>query len=119
MSPAEEVQECRHKLGLDRTAFAKALGLGPRGYAQVRKWEEGIGEPSAAAMTAIRLRVELEELKRNPLPWMTPEMWDAAQTALHDTQDMLGKANSMAERRALTPLVQLLRALLERRPSKS
>ncbi len=61
VAAAGQVQEYRHELRLDRTAFARALGLGPRGYAQVRKWEEGVGEPSAAALTTMRLLVELKQ----------------------------------------------------------
>lgn len=65
MSPAEEVQNCRGKLRLNRSEFGRRLGLSPTAaYPQVRKWEEGIGEPSAAAMTAIRLLVELQECRR-------------------------------------------------------
>lgn len=93
---------------------SRALGLGPRGYAQVRKWEEGVGEPSAAALTAMRLLVELKQERE--MPWMTLEMWDAAQNALDDTCDTLGRATSMSQRRSLTSIIQILRAILARRP---
>jgi transcriptional regulator with XRE-family HTH domain len=114
MTPAEEVQECRHKLGMDRTSFGRALGLGPRGYAQVRKWEEGVGAPSAGTMQAMRLLVELEEAKR--LPFMSPPLWDMAQIALDDLKAMLGNAVMREERKSLTYAIQVLRALLTQRP---
>jgi transcriptional regulator with XRE-family HTH domain len=113
VTAAEEVQEARHALGLNRSEFAKALGLGPRGYAQVRKWEAGVGEPSAAALTAMRLLVELGRCRR--LPWMTPALWDAAQTA-HD--ELRARAEQHEYRRdypALHAAVLVLRALLAQR----
>jgi DNA-binding transcriptional regulator YiaG len=52
------------RLGLTRTAFARALQLGQRGYDQVRKWEEGVVPPNAATLTAMRLLVRVQELER-------------------------------------------------------
>jgi transcriptional regulator with XRE-family HTH domain len=97
---AEETRACRQKLGLTRTAFARALQLGPRGYDQVRKWEEGVVPPNTATLTAMRLLVELHECRR--LPWMS-DHWTIAQRALDDLLAMYAHAS-------------MLRLLLEQRP---
>jgi DNA-binding transcriptional regulator YiaG len=66
MDQADEVTEIRRKLGLDRTAFGQALGIKDKAsaYAQVRKWEAGIVEPSDGAKTAMRLLVRVQGLER-------------------------------------------------------
>jgi DNA-binding transcriptional regulator YiaG len=68
LTVADEVRESRRKLGLDRTAFGQALGIASpaSAYAQVRKWEAGIVEPSDGAKTAMRLLLELEGLRPDP-----------------------------------------------------
>lgn len=114
MTPAEETRACRQKLGRTRTAFARALQLGPRGYDQVRKWEEGVVPPNTATLTAMRLLVELHEAKR--LPWMSEEMWSLAQRALYDLLAMYSHAHKREERRVFCEATQVLRLLLEQRP---
>jgi DNA-binding transcriptional regulator YiaG len=89
MTSADEVREIRErKLGMDRTAFGLALGIKGKGsaYAQVRKWEAGVVAPSDAALTAMRLLVELQECRR--LPWMTEELWRTAQIAQNELRAM-------------------------------
>lgn len=83
--------------------------------AQVRKWEtEGEPDPSAAALTAMRLAVELERQRR--LPWMTDQLWEAAQIALDDLKAMLGNTVMREERKSFTYAIQVLSALLAQRP---
>jgi DNA-binding transcriptional regulator YiaG len=71
MTPADEVREARRKSGLDRTAFGQALGIenAASAYAQVRKWEAGIVEPSDGAKTAMRLLVRVQELEEELNLW--------------------------------------------------
>lgn len=114
MTPGQEVQEARRKLGLSLTDFARRLGLGPRGDAQVRKWERDVGEPSAAALTAARLLVELEHERK--LPWMTPELWVQAHFALEHIRNLAGDTRSRHEYRAFVAVVQVLNELLKREP---
>lgn len=118
MTPADEVRECRRKLGLDRTAFGHALGIADKAsaYAQVRKWEASIVEPSDGAKTAMRLLVELEECRR--LPWMTPELWDTAQIAQFELRAMAEQSHYRPEYRTFCHAIQVLRALLEHAPKK-
>jgi DNA-binding transcriptional regulator YiaG len=113
VSPAEETRACRQKLGLTRTAFARALQLGPRGYDQVRKWEEGVVPPNTATLTAMRLLVELHEAKR--LSWMSAH-WTVAQRALDDLLAMYAHASKLTDRRTFVEATQVLRLLLEQRP---
>jgi transcriptional regulator with XRE-family HTH domain len=115
MTPTEEVQECRHKLRLGRAAFGRRLGLSPTAaYPQVRKWEQGIGEPSAAALTAMRLLVELEEARR--LPWMTPQLWDAAQIALEGVRAMAERHEYRKDYPTFHAALQVLRAVAAQEP---
>jgi transcriptional regulator with XRE-family HTH domain len=110
---AEETRACRQKLGLTRTAFARALQLGPRGYDQVRKWEEGVVPPNTATLTAMRLLVELHECRR--LPWMS-DHWTIAQRALDDLLAMYAHASKLSDQRTFVEATQVLRLLLEQRP---
>lgn len=114
MRPAEETRACRQKLGLTRTAFARALGLGKRGYDQVRKWEKGEVEPFDGTLAHMRTLVELQEVRR--LPWMDAEMWSLAQRALHDLLAMYAHAHKREERHVFCEATQVLRLLLEQRP---
>jgi transcriptional regulator with XRE-family HTH domain len=111
---AEETRACRQKLGLTRTAFARALGLGPRGYDQVRKWEAGEVEPNAGTLAHMRTLIELHEQRR--LPWMDATMWTLAQRALDDLLAMYAHASKLSDRRTFVEATQVLRLLLEQRP---
>jgi DNA-binding transcriptional regulator YiaG len=119
MTSADEVREIRErKLGMDRTAFGLALGIKGKGsaYAQVRKWEAGVVAPSDAALTAMRLLVELQECRR--LPWMTEELWRTAQIAQNELRAMAEQVHMRAEYRTFCLAIQVLRALLEHAPKK-
>jgi hypothetical protein len=107
MAPAEEVANARDK-----------LGLGPRGISQVQRWEKGTVKPNEATMTAIRLMVELHELKRNPVPWMTPELWATAHKASDELRAMAEQVHMRADYRTFCHALQVLRALLEHAPKK-
>jgi transcriptional regulator with XRE-family HTH domain len=118
MTPAEEVADARDKLRLTRREFADALGLGPRGISQVQRWEKGTVKPNEATMTAMRLMVEAHELKRNPLPWMTPELWKAAHKASNELRAMAEQEHYRESYRTFCYALQVLRALLEQKPGK-
>lgn len=118
MTPAEEVADARDKLRLTRREFADALGLGPRGISQVQRWEKGTVKPNEATMTAIRLMVRVQELERNPLPWMTPELWATAHKASNELRAMAEQEHMRADYRTFCQAIQVLRALLKHAPKK-
>jgi len=116
MTPTEETFDTRVKLGLTRAAFATLLGVRP---AQVRKWEtEGQPDPSNAALAAMRLALRVHELERNPLPWMTDELWATAQIASNELRAMAEQVHMRADYRTFCQAIQVLRALLEHAPKK-
>jgi transcriptional regulator with XRE-family HTH domain len=115
-TPTVETLDTRVELGLTRASFAKLLGVRP---AQVRKWETpGQPDPSNAALAAMRLALRLHELERNPLPWMTDELWATAHIASNELRAMAEQTHTRADYRTFCHAIQVLRALLEQQPKK-
>ena len=59
----ELVAYLREKLNLTPKELADALGMGKRGVTLVRKWENGTAIPTAAALTAVKLLVRVDQLE--------------------------------------------------------